>query len=68
MPIFEYRCNKCGHEFEHLVFSSDKQGPTCPKCRSSKVKKMMSAASVRAHGIPTGSGGFKEPACRPSGG
>ena len=31
------------------------------------VIKLMSAAAVRPQGIPTGSGGFKEPACKPSG-
>jgi len=24
MPIYEFRCNKCGNIFEELVFSSDK--------------------------------------------
>jgi hypothetical protein len=31
------------------------------------VEKLMSAGCVRAHGIPTGSGGFKPPPCKPSG-
>lgn len=68
MPIFEYVCEKCDHRFEHLTFSSSEPAPLCPQCNSKKVKKLMSAGSVRAHGIPTGSGGFRQPSCAPSGG
>jgi putative FmdB family regulatory protein len=40
MPIYEYRCNKCGEEFEKLVFGN--KSVDCPKCSSSDVKKKMS--------------------------
>ncbi|MBC8392597.1 MAG: zinc ribbon domain-containing protein, partial [Deltaproteobacteria bacterium] len=42
MPIFEYSCKKCNHQFERLVFPSDKQVPECPKCRGNDVEKLMS--------------------------
>ncbi len=42
MPIFEFVCEKCGEKFEKLVFSSDKDGITCPKCKSENVKKVFS--------------------------
>jgi len=45
MPIFEYRCRKCGNEFEELVRSSSEK-ICCPKCDSAKVAKKM---SVFAH-------------------
>jgi hypothetical protein len=32
------------------------------------VEKLMSAGAVRPHGIPTGSGGFQPPPCKPSAG
>lgn len=67
MPIYEYACKKCGHQFEMLVLPSDDPKPECPKCKHPDTEKLMSAASVRAHGIPTGSGGFKESSCRPAG-
>jgi putative FmdB family regulatory protein len=68
MPIFEYVCEKCDHCFEHLTFSSSEPAPVCPQCRNKKVQKLMSAGCVRPHGIPSGSGGFNQPACKPAGG
>ena len=41
MPIYEYRCEKCGEEFECLVLGSTK--PECTACNSRNVTKMMSA-------------------------
>jgi putative FmdB family regulatory protein len=68
MPIFEYRCNTCGHQFEQLVFASDTTMPTCPECTAGDVQKLISAGAIRPNGIPTGSGGFSAPACKPSAG
>jgi putative FmdB family regulatory protein len=45
MPIYEYVCCKCNHEFEELVFDRDAR-ITCPSCGSKKVNKCM---SVFAH-------------------
>ncbi|PIE67215.1 MAG: transcriptional regulator [Deltaproteobacteria bacterium] len=68
MPIFEYQCNVCSHQFEQLSFSTDTEPPVCPACECADVRKLMSAGSVRPNGIPTGSGGFAPPACKPSAG
>jgi len=40
MPIYEYGCNKCGHEFETLVRSSTV--PDCPNCHSTSLDKKLS--------------------------
>lgn len=40
MPIYEYSCDKCGHEFEELVF--DDAAPVCPHCGSHETRKLMS--------------------------
>jgi putative FmdB family regulatory protein len=40
MPIYEYRCDSCGEDFEKLVFGN--QEVTCPKCTSKEVKKKFS--------------------------
>jgi putative FmdB family regulatory protein len=68
MPIFEFQCNACGHQFERLVFASDTEPPVCPACSCADVQKLMSAGSVRPNGIPTGGGGFTPPACKISAG
>jgi putative FmdB family regulatory protein len=41
MPIYEYACNKCGHEFEALVRSG--AVPDCPGCRSTDLDRKLSA-------------------------
>ena len=45
MPIFEFRCQACGHEFEKLVFGSD--AVECPSCHKHEVEKLMSACSAK---------------------
>ena len=45
MPIFEFRCQACGHEFEKLVFGSDPV--ECPNCQQQQVEKLMSACSAK---------------------
>ena len=40
MPIFEYKCEKCGNEFELIVFGSDL--PECPSCGDKNPVKKMS--------------------------
>ena len=68
MPIYEFKCQSCGHQFEKLIFPGDDPAPPCPNCQASQSEKLMSAGAVRAHGIPSGSGGFKLPACAPRAG
>ncbi|MGM0418793.1 MAG: FmdB family zinc ribbon protein [Thermodesulfobacteriota bacterium] len=60
MPIFEYKCKKCGKIFEEIVLSSN-EDINCPECKTSDVKKLISAGAVRPDGIPKGSGGFQPP-------
>ena len=49
MPIFEYQCHQCGHEFEKLVFNTSEK-IACPKCKSKKVRRMMSAFAFSSGG------------------
>ena len=44
MPTYEYKCQKCGHKFEKLVFGEEKV--KCPKCQSEIVEKLISAPNV----------------------
>ncbi len=43
MPIFEYVCQECQHEFEALVFGRDKA--KCPKCESDELSPQLEASS-----------------------
>ena len=37
MPIYEYRCRKCGEDFEVLFRNRDeKMSVACPKCESNQ--------------------------------
>jgi putative FmdB family regulatory protein len=42
MPIYEYRCPKCGKRFSELVKISSQSRPTCPKCGEPNVDRIMS--------------------------
>jgi putative FmdB family regulatory protein len=44
MPIYEYVCAKCGHDFEIMQKFSDKALQKCPKCKG-RVKKKISSSS-----------------------
>jgi putative FmdB family regulatory protein len=47
MPIYEYRCQACGAGFEVFVRLPSRQAtPTCPKCGSQKVEKVISLFGV----------------------
>jgi len=48
MPIFEYVCKECQHEFEALVFGKEKA--VCPKCESKKLEPKLSVFAVSAKG------------------
>ena len=40
MPIYEYACTRCGHEFETLVRNGSI--PDCPSCHSTELAKKLS--------------------------
>jgi putative FmdB family regulatory protein len=44
MPIFEYRCLACGHQFEALVRGSS--AVACPSCQGSSLERVLSAFAV----------------------
>lgn len=50
MPIFDFQCENCGHEFEKLVMKSDAPAPACVACSSDKVIKQVSAPGFRLSG------------------
>jgi putative FmdB family regulatory protein len=45
MPIYDYACEKCEREFEVEQRITDEPLKTCPKCKSRKVKRLISQTS-----------------------
>ena len=45
MPIYEYRCGKCGGRVEVLVRSST-TAPVCPDCGGAVMDKLFSTPNV----------------------
>ena len=50
MPIYEYRCDQCGHQFEVLQKISDAPVKNCPKCNSNNPRRLVSAAAFKLKG------------------
>ena len=50
MPIYEYKCLKCEHQFEVIQRFSDNPVEICPKCKKKKIKKLISAPTFRLKG------------------
>jgi putative FmdB family regulatory protein len=46
MPIYEFKCNRCGKQFEQIVFASDKGEPVpCPSCGKKDSCRLLSSFS-----------------------
>jgi len=56
MPIYDYACDKCQHEFEVEQRITDDPVKTCPACRSRKVKRLISRTSF----VLKGSGWYSD--------
>jgi len=46
MPIFEYVCKECDHQFEALIYGTQKA--ECPKCQSKKLAQQLSVFAMSA--------------------
>ena len=47
MPIYEYKCEDCGHETSILILNADEDHvPSCPECGRKAMKKMFSTMAV----------------------
>ena len=51
MPVYEYRCRACGHEFEHLVLPGRTMPVPCPACGAEDVERLLSAFAVSSGAI-----------------
>lgn len=44
MPLYEYTCQKCEHDFEALVRNGE--APACPQCASERLTKHFSVPAA----------------------
>jgi putative FmdB family regulatory protein len=49
MPIYEFRCTKCGNQTEVIQKLSDKNPTRCKKC-GGRLEKMISSAAIQFKG------------------
>jgi putative FmdB family regulatory protein len=50
MPLYEYRCQSCGHQFEVIQKFSDALIAVCPKCGAGPVVKLLSSPAIQFKG------------------
>ncbi len=46
MPIFDFHCQACGHEFETLVRPQDEAPPECPSCHGRDLERLLTSFAV----------------------
>jgi len=69
MPLYEYRCEKCGQEFEKMLrFDQSDELPVCPVCQSDDTRKRISAFSSRGSGGAFSTSTPASSSCSSSGG
>jgi putative FmdB family regulatory protein len=67
MPLYEYRCKTCGHEFERMLrFAESNVIPHCPECESQETEKKISVFST--NGALLGNNASGSNTCSSSGG
>ena len=50
MPIFEYSCTSCSHEFETIQGIKEAPLIKCPACKADALQKKLSAAAFHLKG------------------
>jgi putative FmdB family regulatory protein len=65
MPIYEYRCNACGHKLDSLQRLSDAPLVTCPACGKDALAKQLSAAGFQLKGSGWYATDFKNSGSKP---
>ena len=43
MPLYEYECKACGHQFEELSSMEDDTAVQCPCCCKKEAQRLLSA-------------------------
>jgi putative FmdB family regulatory protein len=50
VPLYEYRCKSCKHQFEKIQKFSDDPIRVCPQCGQESVEQLLSAPAVQFKG------------------
>jgi putative FmdB family regulatory protein len=50
MPIYEYECRGCGHQFEFLLLPAHPTAPSCPSCHGEDLERAISMFAVSSGG------------------
>lgn len=50
MPIYVYKCEKCGHELEQIQKMSDEPLKECPSCKEEGLQKQLTSSSFQLKG------------------
>lgn len=50
MPIYEYRCEGCGHEMDHFHRSRSEPKPVCAACGEDLLERLMSLSAFHLKG------------------
>jgi putative FmdB family regulatory protein len=46
MPVYTYRCDACGTQFEKHQSFQDAPLKTCPNCRKKKLRKVITSTKI----------------------
>jgi putative FmdB family regulatory protein len=49
LPLYEYKCVKCGHRFEKIESVNASDTKKCPKC-GAKAERMLAAPAIQFKG------------------
>lgn len=64
MPLYEYRCDNCGNQFEVLQrLDANAQDLECPECGSNELAKQFSTFAANTSTGPTAAATASAGAC-----
>ncbi|MBU8871211.1 MAG: zinc ribbon domain-containing protein [Gemmatimonadales bacterium] len=65
MPLYEFTCKKCGHNFEELISLSELESNqiNCPACKSKRLERGFSGFATGSGSSSMSGGGFSGGGC-----
>ena len=60
MPIYEYQCTDCHHQFDLIQKFNDESPKTCPECSKNTLVRLVSAAGFQLKGTGWYATDFKD--------